>query len=276
MILRNGTFIADRALARRAERADASRSLACAQARAALLPEGDTSWTPIAGGYAVFAGDGSPLNKGVGFGADESIGVAELEALEKFYQGNRTAAAFDLAPFADGRTLELIARRGYGISYLLNVLALDPSSPPESLQPAPGYRAWRAGAAEEDIWVRTVAAGFAGGKEPSREALALFTAQFHAATAHCFLAGRGGEIAGAGMISIDDGTGLLGATSVLPRHRGRGIHGMLLRERLLHAHAYGCGLAVTSTAPGSPSQRNLQRYGFRILYTKALMRRLPP
>lgn len=40
--------------------------------------------------------------------------------------------------------------------------------------------------------------------------------------------------------------------------------------------ALGCDLAITAATPGSASQRNLQRYGSQILYTRPSLRRLAP
>ena len=37
----------------------------------------------------------------------------------------------------------------------------------------------------------------------------------------------------------------------------------------------GCDLAVVTTLPGSKSQQNVQRHGFALLYTRAILRRGP-
>jgi hypothetical protein len=42
--------------------------------------------------------------------------------------------------------------------------------------------------------------------------------------------------------------------------------------RLAEARAAGCDLAVVTTRPGSPSQRNVQRAGFHLLYARAVLR----
>lgn len=272
-------LIADRELARRAERADASRSLEYARAHARLFPDIGTAWMPLAGGYAVFTGTESPLSKGAGLCTDGDIGAKDIEALELFYQHHGMPAAFDLAPFADHALLELLAARGYITSYFLNILALDLASRPAFIpasspsHPLPDCRIRCVSAEDEHEWVATVAAGFAGDEEPRKEDVEIFITQFHAETSHCFIAEMNGRPAGGGLVAIADGTGLLGAASVLPHYRGHGIHHALLRERLAYATALGCDLAITAATPGSASQRNLQRYGFQILYTRSSMRR---
>jgi hypothetical protein len=42
----------------------------------------------------------------------------------------------------------------------------------------------------------------------------------------------------------------------------------LLAARLDHAARLGCDLAMICTAPGGESQRNSERAGFRIAYTR--------
>ena len=61
-------LFADLALARRLEAAEAQKYLDYAAARGRMHPELTPAWEPIAGGYAVYAGDGNPYNRGIGLG----------------------------------------------------------------------------------------------------------------------------------------------------------------------------------------------------------------
>ncbi len=63
---------------------------------------------------------------------------------------------------------------------------------------------------------------------------------------------------------------LCGATT-LPEKRRRGVQTALLRERLARARESGCEVAVVTTQPGSKSQQNVQRQGFALLYTRAVL-----
>jgi len=49
----------------------------------------------------------------------------------------------------------------------------------------------------------------------------------------------------------------------------------LLHARLTTAAAAGCDLATVQTAPGNASQRNVERLGFRLAYTKLALLREP-
>jgi GNAT superfamily N-acetyltransferase len=61
--------------------------------------------------------------------------------------------------------------------------------------------------------------------------------------------------------------------STLPEFRNRGLQSALLQARLNLACEAGCDLAVIVTRPGSVSQRNAERAGFRLAYTKAILMR---
>jgi hypothetical protein len=49
------------------------------------------------------------------------------------------------------------------------------------------------------------------------------------------------------------------------------VQSALIAARLAAATAAGCHLAMACTAPGTASQRNYERAGFRVAYTKAML-----
>ena len=63
---------------------------------------------------------------------------------------------------------------------------------------------------------------------------------------------------------------LFGASTRVP-HRNCGVQHALIAARLAAAVAAGCDLVVVHTEPGSDSQRNVERLGFRLAYTKVTM-----
>jgi GNAT superfamily N-acetyltransferase len=81
----------------------------------------------------------------------------------------------------------------------------------------------------------------------------------------------GAPIATASM-GIHDGVALLAGASTIPSGRGLGAQGMLLAARLAEARRRGCEIAMMVTAPGSTSQRNAERRGFRVAYTRTKWR----
>ena len=73
---------------------------------------------------------------------------------------------------------------------------------------------------------------------------------------------------------VQDGVALLAGASTIPDARGRGAQNALLAERLRYAAERGCDVAMMGALPGSGSQRNAERNGFRIAYTRIKWRRV--
>jgi GNAT superfamily N-acetyltransferase len=84
----------------------------------------------------------------------------------------------------------------------------------------------------------------------------------------CFLAELDGEPVAAGALNITNGVALLSGASTIPAARRRGAQLALLETRLAFAAARGIDLAMIVTQPGSASQRNAERRGFRPVYTR--------
>jgi GNAT superfamily N-acetyltransferase len=118
------------------------------------------------------------------------------------------------------------------------------------------------------LWARVA---FKGGldsedAEPSRASV--ITAYPYMARTTCYLAWIDGEAAGAGTLSIHDGLAELFGASTRLAFRNQGAQSALLASRLAEAQRLGCDLATIHTEPGSASQRNVERLGFRLAYTK--------
>jgi GNAT superfamily N-acetyltransferase len=84
----------------------------------------------------------------------------------------------------------------------------------------------------------------------------------------CFLAEWNGQPGAAGSLCIDDGVALFSGAATIPELRRRGLQGALLRERMRYAVAHGCDLAMMVAEVGSESQRNAERNGFGVAYTR--------
>jgi ribosomal protein S18 acetylase RimI-like enzyme len=70
---------------------------------------------------------------------------------------------------------------------------------------------------------------------------------------------------------IDRGIAQLCGAATLPEQRRRGVQSALLDRRLADAGTAGCDLAVVTTQPGSKSHENVQKFGFELLYTRAVL-----
>jgi hypothetical protein len=83
-----------------------------------------------------------------------------------------------------------------------------------------------------------------------------------------FLADIDGRPVAAGALNVADGVALLAGASTVPDARHRGAQLALLPARLAYASRHGCDLAMMGALPGGGSQRNAERNGFRIAYTR--------
>ena len=138
----------------------------------------------------------------------------------------------------------------------------------------------RSGPEEIDVWIDTIAAGFAtpdtqgvpSGESFETDALREIMADMASTDGFVrYLARRSGEPAGAaGMRTFENIAQLTGAAT-LPGQRRQGVQTALLATRLEAALEAGCDVAVVTTQPGSKSQQNVQRQGFELLYTRALL-----
>ena len=86
--------------------------------------------------------------------------------------------------------------------------------------------------------------------------------------ATCFVAECNGEAIAAAALFMHEGVALLAGASTVPEGRRQGAQLALLDARLRTAAEHGCDLAMMVAAPGSASQRNAERNGFRVAYTR--------
>jgi hypothetical protein len=93
-------------------------------------------------------------------------------------------------------------------------------------------------------------------------------AKLSLSAATCFVVERDGEPIATAALFIHEQTALLAGASTIPSGRRQGAQNVLLDARLRHAASHGCDLAMMVAAPGSASQRNAERQGFRIAYTR--------
>ena len=262
-------LFADLGLARRLENKEARSGAICAEALARLHPESGAAVEEIAGGYAIFAGAGSPLTQAIGLGLNGAVSDAEVDRLESFYRSRGDAVRVELCPLGDASLVELFGRRGYRVTEYSNVLVrlLNRS---EAWPPAAtGISVEQVEEKDADLWARTVAQGFAEHFAVTPELLQVMVLFFRNPVARCFLARVDGEPAGGAALSILEGIAGVQGASTLPAFRNRGVQTALLGTRLAVAVSEGCELAMSSAQPGSASQRNVERQGFCVAYTRS-------
>jgi len=91
----------------------------------------------------------------------------------------------------------------------------------------------------------------------------------------CVLAWVDGRPAGGGALSVHDGVAAIYGASTVPSFRRLGVQSAVIRALINYAVEAECDLAYTLTRPGSVSQRNLERQGFRVAYTRSTLTHEP-
>jgi len=252
---------ADLTLARRIEAAEAANARGCAVAPDAAMLE-------IAGGCAIFVGARSPLTQAVGLGLSGPVDSLSIDRLEDFFRSRGARVSIDLCPLAHPDFLEALSRRGYRPTEFNNVLARRLSGLEVSFAP----HARRACADERELWSHTVGCGFFEQAELTADEMEVGRNVFDMPGALCYLAiADNAQPAGGGALAVHDGLALLFADSTVASFRRRGLHHDVIAARLNEALARGCDLATASTLPGSGSQRNYERLGFEVVYTKVTL-----
>jgi GNAT superfamily N-acetyltransferase len=214
-------------------------------------------------------------------GLDGPLCASDLRRIEAHLGQHGGDLQIELCPFADATVSVLLASRGYRVQEFNQVWvrSLDADLPLPREHDAAAARACgfelrpvREG--EAQAYARVLLAGFLGQEEQASPELALvFEPMPFVEGTECWLAWVEGEPAGGGSVAVFDGVATLFGTSVLPRFRRRGIQEALIRARLARARALGCDLATSNTQPCTPSQRNMERAGFRVAYPKVVMLR---
>lgn len=256
-------------LAKRLEAAEAAAGRQCVEVFLRRHPEIPAAAAQIAGGVATFAGVDSPITQAIGIGLDGPVFEGELNRLEAFFKSRGAPCAIELCPFVDIALIESLSRRGYRVAEFSNMLARELTSG-DRFAPTPANLVVRpARAPESRVWTETVAEGFAEDFPVTEAILNAMEGFFHRPDASCFIAQIGEEVAGGGAVSSHEGVAVLFGASTLPKFRRRGVQSALLGVRLAWAVGRGCDLAMSLAQPGSTSQRNIERFGFSVMYTRA-------
>jgi GNAT superfamily N-acetyltransferase len=278
---------ADARLARQLENIICVEWRRLAETAREMWPERGATYLDVADGVALWLGEGSPVNVAVGLGMEASVDEADLRQVEDFYARRGAPPILATCPFAHPSLFALLAKRRWEMTEFENVLALElgggsgptgaatalgaaggaPAAAPWEMQLPPGVEVRPCTGEERALWGRIAARGFSDEGEPGVAQEEFGSLMAARQDAILVLAWVNGQPAGTGALGIDGTVGWLSGDSTLPQYRRRGIQQAMQRYRLKLAHDAGCRLAVTESAPGSGSQRNMERLGFRIVFT---------
>jgi GNAT superfamily N-acetyltransferase len=255
---------ADLPLALRLEQAAAVVAQWSVTTHTRLYPHSAAAWIPCGSGTAGFIDETSPLTQIKGAGMVAPTLEADLDAVEAFYEERMAPVTFVLSPFADAAIFTYLSRRGYEIGAFENTLyrpisAADIAEADADVAVAEDGEEWAAPMSEAFFDVVTP-----GALELSR------TLHGMPQTESFLIRHEGVGLAGAQMC-LHEGLALFQCDGTIRRYRRAGLQTKLIRERLSRAARAGCDMATADTEPGSASQRNYERCGFRLAYTKTTL-----
>ena len=260
-------IFADLTLSRRLECAEAQAGKEFAEARGRQAPESGAGWTECAGTIAIFDGPESPVTQTFGLGLFESISHGVLDTIEHFFRDRGAPVIHEVSPFADIATLDLLCNRGYRPVELSTVM-LKPLGPfilrtdePDSVRVAAPQDA--------DLWTGLSAKAWAADFPEMEDGVRRFgSVGFARANTVNFLAEIDGSAGATGSLCLYQDVALFSGASTVPQFRRRGLQSALLTARMNYATGAGYRIAMMVTAVGSQSQRNAERAGFKIAYTR--------
>jgi len=262
-------IFSDIELSQKLERAEGRACADFVDTRARLEPGLGSTWMDVEGVYAMYDGPNSPCTQTFGLGLFGDVTGEQLTAIEEFFNERDSPVLHEVSPMAAAELLPVLSERGYQPIELSTVMymALDQAAIPAS---SAGPVTTRMISPDEaDLWAVTSGNGWATEQGGSPD----FMIGFGKVSARCsgaypYLAEIDGAAIASGMLFIHDDVAMLAGTSTVPEGRNKGAQSALLAARLRFAADQGCTLAVMAAAPGSQSQKNAQRNGFSVAYTR--------
>lgn len=263
-------------LARRLEDAELWGGKRFAAAIQKLDPSTKAESFQMAGGNAMYMGGGHPLTQAIGVGLGRPVTPSEFDEMEDFFFSRGVAAQIVICPFTDKSLIELMGARGYSLHHFENVLYRHLLPDEKFKMQIDGFLLERNKPEyfESAAWVQAQCFF----REEAADYLPLAWASFLVEDSLSYIAWAGPEL-----VAVTGGTLLrdlklasLFVTSTLAPYRRRGIQTAMMQARLADAVAAGCDLAFVGAMPGSTTQRNAERLGFTVAYSKTVMLRLCP
>lgn len=254
-------------LCRRLERAEGYACAQFAESRRRLFPESRAEWIECAGAFVVFDGVGSPVTQSFGLGVFEELTAETLDVVEEFFFSRGSASHLEISPFAGVAALRLLCDRGYRPIEICSVL-YEPL-PGVTAQPGDFIEIRVVGSDSMEPW-SDVSARAWGHEHPRLQGFLRESGSiiFMRKGGVCFLAEFEGTPGASASLCLHDGVALLAGAATVPELRRRGLQNALLDARLRYAAESGCDVAMMVAEVGSNSQRNAERRGFRVAYTR--------
>jgi GNAT superfamily N-acetyltransferase len=223
-----------------------------------------------AGANVVFDGVDSPVTQTFGLGIFEEATAGALDTIEKFFRERGAKVDHEVSPLAGVATVDLLCARGYRPIEISSVMYRPVENPDSG--PGAGVTVRVTSPEEGAMWADVSARGWSQNPELTEWIRGFGLIGSARRDCPCFLAEIDGVPGAAGVLCIHEGVALFAGGATVPEMRRRGLQAALLSERMRYAFEHGCELATMVAEAGGESQRNAERKGFRIAYTRTKWR----
>ena len=214
----------------------------------------------------MFDGVASPITQTFGLGLFEPVSEDALDRIERFFDERGAPVLHEVSPLADSAFIALLNARRYQPIEFTSVL-YQPINRSVDASSESAVHVRRIGPDEGELWGRIAAEGW-GMPDAATFMIDLGRASAAVETARLYVAELDGKPIATATLHIDDRVAFLAGASTIPQGRRHGAQLALLHRRLRDGADAGCDIAMMGALPGSPSQRNAERHGFRIAYTR--------
>lgn len=219
----------------------------------------------VGDGVACFAGASSFFSQVIAWGFDLKAKhfKTQIESIEHFYRAlSHPHVDIELCPLVGIDLPTALSEREYNVCEWNNVSYIDISRYSPLLNTS-SYKVSEVPSSQLKQWANKVALGF--GHVHAQEQF------YHYASlkqVSAFAVYEHNEIIAGASIAIHNDFADFGVTSTLAPYRGKGLQKLLIHARLQHVAGLGIPIAIVTTEPGSISDLNIQKAGFRCAYTR--------
>lgn len=267
--LENQSLLSDVNLSRILEGAESLASSRFIEARQRTSPEMNAVWIQIAGARCMFDGADSPLNQSFELGLHHIPANSEMDQIEAFFLDRGAPVFHEVSPMVPPDVAMMLGNRGYRPVEWTNVMYRSLKTPlPAEGKGHSDFAIEVVGRQDFESFVELSARGWNADPQTDAFLRAFGKVAASAVGNHGLIARLNGTPVATGSLFIDGPVCLLAGASTIPEARNRGAQSALFRARMQLAAENGCQLAMMCAQPGTPSQRNAQRNGFNIAYTR--------
>ena len=264
------TIFSDKSLSQKIERANGRSNADFIESHAKLFPQSGAEWVEIAGVYAMFDAIDSPTTQTFGLGLFGEITNIEMDKIEAFFRERNSSVIHEVSPLADPQIFPILNERGYQPIEFSSVMYQTLDSANIFSQSGNSQILTRIIKKNEvDLFAETSTKGWLDEMPEYAEQMLEFSRIGASAEgAIPFIAELHDEPIATGTLYLYDDIAILAGASTIPEARKKGAQNALLEARLRYALENGCKIAIMDAMPGSQSQRNAEKNGFRIAYTR--------